>query len=268
MAAAPPEARKQPMNRFLNGVARAVAETFDLPGPILEIGSRQVAGQQEIAELRALFPGRDYLGVDLHPGPGVDSVANVEALPQPDHSVGTVIAMSTFEHVGRFWRGFDEIYRVLRPDGALLVSCPFHFYIHDFPSDYWRFTPQALGLLLEEYPSKIIGWHGPTRRPINVWALAYRERRPAMTEAQFNRYHTLLSQYGRQPVRWSKRLRYGLGRLLCGRRPFAPYLEQERWQTECHTIPQGLRSSADSRVAGSPGPAAEVRHEPATCSTR
>ena len=39
------------MNRFLNGVARAFAETFDLPGPILEIGSYQVPGQEEIADL-------------------------------------------------------------------------------------------------------------------------------------------------------------------------------------------------------------------------
>ena len=47
------------MNRFLHGVARAVAETFDLPEPILEIGSYQVAGQEGIANLRSLFPGRE-----------------------------------------------------------------------------------------------------------------------------------------------------------------------------------------------------------------
>ena len=34
------------MNHFLNGVARAVAETFDLPEPILEVGSYKVEGQE------------------------------------------------------------------------------------------------------------------------------------------------------------------------------------------------------------------------------
>src|SRR5439155_8484425 len=97
------------MNHFLHGVARAVAETFDLPGPILEIGSYQVAGQEEIIDLRTLFAGKPYLGVDVRPGPGVDQVADVEALPQADASVGTVIALSTFEHVPHFWRGFDEV---------------------------------------------------------------------------------------------------------------------------------------------------------------
>src|SRR5205085_2657058 len=84
------------------------------------------------------------------------------------------------EHVPRFWRGFQEVHRVLRPDGALLVCCPFYFHIHSYPSDYWRFTPEALQLLLADYPSRLLGWHGPPRRPLNVWALAFREqaRRP------------------------------------------------------------------------------------------
>src|SRR5438128_7961031 len=108
------------MNHFLNGVARAVAETFDLPEPILEVGSYKVEGQEEIAELRPLFEGKSYLGVDARPGPGVDQVADVEDLPFADRTFGTVIVLNTFEHVRHFWRGFEEAYRVLRPDGALV----------------------------------------------------------------------------------------------------------------------------------------------------
>ena len=224
------------MNHFLHGVARAVAETFDLPAPILEIGSFQVAGQEQIADLRALFPGKEYVGVDCRPGPGVDCVADVEALPQPSGSVGAVIAMNTFEHVPHFWRGFDEICRVLRPDGALLVSCPFYFHIHGFPSDYWRFTPDALEMLLERYPNRIIGWHGPRRRPANVWALGFREDAPAIRPEQYERYQALVRRYARQPLTWSRAVRYRLGRWLCGRRPFAPFLDQEHWETRCRTL--------------------------------
>jgi SAM-dependent methyltransferase len=223
------------MNRLLNGVARALTETFDHPGPILEIGSYQVRGQEEIADLRALLPGKDYTGLDMRPGPGVDLVADAEALPHPDASVGTVIAMSALEHVPRFWRVFDEIYRVLRPDGAVLLACPFYFHIHSYPSDYWRFTPEALKLLLEGYPHQLIGWHGPARRPANVWALAFREQAEPITPARFAEYRRRLASYARQPLCWGKRLRYGLGRWLCGRRPFAPYLDQERWESECRT---------------------------------
>jgi SAM-dependent methyltransferase len=163
----------------------------------------------------------------------VDCIADVEALPQPDASVGTVIAMNTLEHVPRFWRGLEEIHRVLRPDGALLVSCPFYFHIHGFPSDYWRFSPEALELLLEPYPHKILGRQGPLRRPASVWGVAFRECRPAIRQAEFERYRTLVGRYARQPSAWGRGLQYRLGRWLCGRRPFAPFLDRERWETEC-----------------------------------
>jgi SAM-dependent methyltransferase len=223
------------MNDFLNGVARAVAETFNLPGPVLEVGSYQVPGQEEIANLRSFFPGKRYLGIDLRPGPGVDEIADVEALPFADGAFGTVIAMNTFEHVPHFWRGFDEAYRVMRPDGALLISCPFYFHIHDHPRDYWRFSPQAFELLLDRYPQKILGWHGPRKRPAGVWAVAFREQRPAVTRQQFSCYRDLLGRYARQPLPWFQSLRYRMGRLICGRGPFAPVLDQERWETECRT---------------------------------
>ena len=49
---------------------RLVAETFDCPGPVFEFGSYQVEGQEGYANLRALFPGREYVGCDMRPGPG------------------------------------------------------------------------------------------------------------------------------------------------------------------------------------------------------
>jgi SAM-dependent methyltransferase len=237
------------MNLFLHGLARAVAETFTLPEPILEIGSYQVDGQHEIADLRSLFPGRDFSGVDIRPGPGVDAVANVEHLPHADGSVGTVLALSTFEHVPHFWRGFEEIYRVLRPDGALLVAMPFYFHIHNHPGDYWRFTPDALALLLKDYPSKLIGWHGPDTRPANVWALAFREGRPPVTLNDYARYRTRMNQYARQPLTGLRWLRFQLGSLLCGRRPFAPWLDRERWQTRlCNRSAAGEGHETDPQL--------------------
>jgi SAM-dependent methyltransferase len=225
------------MNSFLHGVARAVAEAFVLPGPIVEIGSYQVDGQENVANLRSLFPGQTYQGIDVRQGPGVDLVADVEALPLATASVGTVIAMSTFEHVPHFWKGFEEIRRVLRPDGVVLVACPFYFHIHNYPADYWRFTPQAFEILLHDYGQRILGWHGPAKRPANVWAVGFRENYPAITQGQFEHYQTLLRHYGREPLRPGRVLRYHLARLFCGRGPFAPYLDQECWQTKYHASP-------------------------------
>ncbi|HEV3078832.1 MAG TPA: class I SAM-dependent methyltransferase [Gemmataceae bacterium] len=221
------------MNHFTHGVVRALAESFELPEPILEVGSFQVEGQEEVSNPRSLFPGREYLGIDVRPGPGVDLIANVEDLPFPAASVGTVLALNTFEHVPHFWRGLDEIYRVLRPDGVLLVSVPFYFHIHAYPNDYWRFTPAALDVVLDTYPTRLIGYHGPKRRPLGVWAVAFREEaRP--TAAAIQRYEQALKEHAREPLGWRNWLRYSLGRCLFGSRPFSPYLERDRWSLEVH----------------------------------
>ena len=220
------------MNEFIAGVVRAAAETFDFREPILEVGSYQVAGQEIIADLRDLFPRKRYIGIDMRPGPGVDSVENVETLPRNDRSVGSVLALNLFEHVERFWRGFEEVQRVLRPDGLLLVSCPFHLHIHAFPNDYWRFTPEAFRLLLDRLPTKIIGYHGPPKRPLDVWALATGPAYPAISDVQHERFRRLIRQYASQRVAWTKMLRYRIGRLLCGRGPFAPYFDAEEFETE------------------------------------
>ncbi len=223
------------MNQLLRGVARAMVEAFAPPDPVVEIGSYQVEGQADLIDLRSLFPGRPYTGVDFRPGPGVDCVASVEELPQATGSVGTVVAFSTFEHVRRFWVGFREVHRVLRPDGVFLVACPFYFHQHAYPCDYWRFTPQAFEHLLADYPTRVIGWHGARRRPANVWAAAFREESTPPTPEQFGKYRALLKEYAREPLPWPRWLRYQIGRVVSGRRPFAPHLDRERWETELQT---------------------------------
>jgi SAM-dependent methyltransferase len=220
------------MNRFIRGVARAMVESFDLPDPILEIGSFQVEGQEDLIDLRGLFAGRPYTGVDFRAGPGVDLVANVENLPLPDASIGAVLAFSVFELVKQFWKGFEEVRRVLRPDGVFLVCCPFYFHVHAYPSDYWRFTPEAFDTLLQPYPTRILGCHGPKRFPLNVWAAAFRENAKTPTAEQLSIYEVKMREYAKEPLGFARRLRFGLGRLLCGRRPFAPHLDREKWNTE------------------------------------
>ena len=219
------------MNDFIGGVVRAAVETFELPEPILEVGSYLVPGQESVADLRPLLGGKQHIGIDMRAGPGVDSVENVESLPRPDASVGTVLALNVFEHVEHFWRGFEEVQRVLRPDGLLLVSCPFYFRIHAYPSDYWRFTPWALESLLDKLPTKVIGYHGPAKRPLNVWAVATGRDYPAITPVQHHVFRSRIRSYASQPLRWHKRLRYSVGQMICGRSPLGPLLDAEQFDT-------------------------------------
>ena len=220
------------MNQFLRGVVRSVAESFDLPGPVLEIGSYQVDGPEGIIDLRSLFRGKTYVGIDFRAGPGVDCLASVEALPQATASAGTVIAVSTFEHVRRFWLGFEEVYRVLRPDGVLVVACPFYFHQHGYPSDYWRFTPQALEVLLEALPDSRARLARPGPQTGERLGGGVPRRMQAADGISIRDISATAQRYAREPLPWGRKLKYQIGRLICGRRPFAPHLDRERWETE------------------------------------
>ena len=155
--------------------------------------------------------------------------------------------MSTFEHVAHFWKGFEEVHRVLRPDGAFLVCCPFYFHIHNHPSDYWHFTPEAYHLLLESYPQRLVGWHGPKNRPLAVWALAFREEAPRLDPQRLVRYRALMNRYAHEPLRWKKKIRYTLGRLLCGAMPFAPFLDVDHWEMDFCSSSEWDASEVDAR---------------------
>jgi SAM-dependent methyltransferase len=247
------------MNQFIRGTARAVIESFALPEPVCEIGSYQVAGQEDLINLRSHFSNQEYLGIDFRDGPGVDLVANVEKLPLPDASVGTVIALSVFEHVEHFWHGFEEVFRVLRPDGVFIVSCPFYFHIHGYPSDYWRFTPAAFDRLLDRYPTRLIGWHGAERRPADVWAVGFREAAVVPSKADLADYQDRMNRYAVEPMSLLRKVRYGLGRMVAGRRPFAPYLDRTKWKMQFHQADATQHHLPELQ----PGTAAAIRKDAA-----
>ncbi len=150
---------------------RLVAETLDCPGPIFEFGSYQVEGQEGYANLRGLFPGKDYIGCDMRPGPGVDRVEDVTAIRLPDGSAGTVLCIETFEHVFEVRRAFDEVFRILRPGGVFVITSPLNFRIHGYPDDYWRMTPNCLRRMLQPYDARLSGYQGYHAFPHSVMGL-------------------------------------------------------------------------------------------------
>lgn len=147
---------------------------FAILEPVYEIGSYQVEDQIGFADLRPFFPGKKYVGCDMRPGPGVDQIENVESLSVADGSVGTLLIMDTLEHVENPFHAVREIHRVLQDNGLLILSVPFNFEIHDYPSDYWRFTPACIHMLLKRFSFAIVLWEKHPREidPCEVYAVA------------------------------------------------------------------------------------------------
>ena len=111
----------------------------------LDIGSLNVNGS-----LRDLFT--DYIGLDMREGPNVDVVANGHKLPFDKETFELVTCVETLEHDSNPFKTLDEIYRVLKPGGkVLLAASGISFPKHDYPSDYFRYTAEGMGALLHRF---------------------------------------------------------------------------------------------------------------------
>jgi SAM-dependent methyltransferase len=77
---------------------------------------------------------------------------NVLSLPYNDNTFDLVVTDQVLEHVcGDPFKAVEECRRVLKPGGIAIHTTPFLFQIHGYPSDYWRFTPDALALMCEAH---------------------------------------------------------------------------------------------------------------------
>lgn len=89
---------------------------------------------------RELFSkATEYLGIDV--AEGVDFVvAPGAAFLFEDEALDVVFATKVVEHVENLPHALDEIDRVCRPCGVIVLSFPFLYDEHGTPYDFQRFT--------------------------------------------------------------------------------------------------------------------------------
>jgi len=112
------------------------------PGLTLDLGA-------QTGPYAAHFPRR--IALDLRAGPGVDVLGDALALGIASASVDVVLCTEMLEHVTEPQRAVNEMHRVLKPGGTLLLTTRFLFPIHDAPHDYFRFTKYGLRHLLRAF---------------------------------------------------------------------------------------------------------------------
>lgn len=156
------------MRKNVKEFVEIVRDTFDVNDPIYEFGSLQVKGQVGFADLRPLFVNKDYVGCDMQPGPGVDRILNLHQIDMESETVGTIICLDTLEHVEYPRKAIEEMFRILKPDGMIIISSVMNFPIHGYPNDYWRYTPEGFGSLLSSFRSFYIQYQGLRRFPHTI----------------------------------------------------------------------------------------------------
>ena len=164
------------MRESIRQFAEIIARTLPIEQPVYEFGALQLPGLEGVADLRPFFPGKEYVGCDMREGTGVDKVLNLHHIDQPDSSVGTVITLDTLEHVEFPHMALQEIHRILKPDGIVVITSVLDFRIHATPYDYWRFTPDGFRSLLAPFASSFVGYAGIDRFPHTVVGIGFKGR--------------------------------------------------------------------------------------------
>lgn len=96
----------------------------------------------------------DYKVIDPVPDYKPDIVGDIHELPLNDNSVDGIFCLAVLEHVHNPFKAMDEMYRVLRPGGRLLIYVPFLYYYHahqGYYKDYWRYTHDGLEELAKPF---------------------------------------------------------------------------------------------------------------------
>jgi SAM-dependent methyltransferase len=111
---------------------------------VLEVGSYNVNGNS-----KRFFVGQgaEYTGIDIRPGPDVDLVCDitddagtVSAVPGAG-TFDVVVCMNVLEHVYRPHVALENILRLVRPAGSIVIVTPSVWDLHDWPHDFLRLNP-------------------------------------------------------------------------------------------------------------------------------
>jgi SAM-dependent methyltransferase len=100
------------------------------------------------------FPNRVCLDVIQYEG--VDVIGDAHDLPFEDGSFECILCTEVLEHLHTPEKAINEMRRVLKPGGTLILTTRFIFPIHDAPGDYFRYTKYGLRHLLREWDIRVV----------------------------------------------------------------------------------------------------------------
>lgn len=120
-----------------------------ISGRVLNVG----AGTWDYPR-RLLDSQCELVSTDFIEQSGVDVKCDIHNLTQvfPLETFDFVICFDVLEHIQYPWLAIIQLWDMLKPEGILLMTIPFHFYIHGNSQvpDFWRFTSDGIQQLLKE----------------------------------------------------------------------------------------------------------------------
>lgn len=113
---------------------------------ILNVGGRGFSGKSEIYEVREKrLSACEVTCMDLADDPAVDIVADVHDIPQGlNEQFDGVMSFFMLEHIRDPRLAVQNMARCLKPGGTLYIETNCSFPLHWYPSDFYRFSDQAM----------------------------------------------------------------------------------------------------------------------------
>jgi SAM-dependent methyltransferase len=112
------------------------------------------------------LPG--LINLDIYPHENTDVAGDAHRLPFLAESMDGVWLCAVMEHLRRPFDVADEVFRVLKPDGFVLVTVPFIQPRHGSPYDYFRYTLDGLRSVFNRFQEIEGGASG--NGPVGTWA--------------------------------------------------------------------------------------------------
>lgn len=120
---------------------------------------------------------REYIGCDIeesahdHSDSKIDYFFDGEKLPFEDGRFDAVVSFEVFEHVFNLSDLLNEINRVTKPSGYLLVSIPFVWAEHETPYDFARYTSFGITDILEKHGYQVLKLKKTTPYVLTIFQL-------------------------------------------------------------------------------------------------
>lgn len=142
-----PESRTQ--SEASDRLSEWIAQAPD--GPVLVIGGRLPEADSPSLHDK-LLKDREIVGLDIHPGHGVDVVGDAHRLSEilGVDRFALVYSASLLEHLAKPWIAAREMARVLVPGGLAVQIVPWAWPTHSQPNDFWRISEWGLRQLFDE----------------------------------------------------------------------------------------------------------------------
>lgn len=107
---------------------------------VIDVGSMDVNGT--CRALLETYQPKQYLGVDIKPGQGVDIVCNAENLMHnfQKQSFDVLISTEMLEHVRNWKLVISNFKNIVKSGGKILITTrSYGFSYHGYPYDFWRY---------------------------------------------------------------------------------------------------------------------------------